>query len=196
MSEIKVDKISPQSGTDLAVGDSGDTITIPSGATITNSGTATGFGGGKVLQVLQATKTDVTSMASTSWADITDMTVTTGTLGSTSSKILVIADCITSGPSGVMAKLLRDTTDIGVGDADGSRERISFGSTDGKGGSMVEPWTIIWLDSPSTTSATTYKLQWRAQGSGTHYLNRSFNDTNNSSYTRSVSTLTVMEIGV
>ncbi len=44
MSEIKVDKISPQSGTALAVGDSGDTITIPSGATITNSGTATGFG--------------------------------------------------------------------------------------------------------------------------------------------------------
>ena len=45
MSEIKVDKISPQSGTALAIGDSGDTITIPSGATITNSGTATGFGG-------------------------------------------------------------------------------------------------------------------------------------------------------
>ena len=44
MSEIKVDKISPQSGTALAIGDSGDTITIPSGATITNSGTATGFG--------------------------------------------------------------------------------------------------------------------------------------------------------
>ncbi len=44
MSEIKVDKISPQSGTALAVGDSGDTITIPSGATITNSGTANGFG--------------------------------------------------------------------------------------------------------------------------------------------------------
>jgi len=29
----------------LQIGDSGDTITIPSGATITNSGTATGFGG-------------------------------------------------------------------------------------------------------------------------------------------------------
>ena len=43
MSEIKVDKISPQSGTALAIGDSGDTITIPSGATITNNGTANGF---------------------------------------------------------------------------------------------------------------------------------------------------------
>jgi len=45
MSEIKVNKISPRTncGT-VQLGDSGDTITIPSGATITNSGTATGFG--------------------------------------------------------------------------------------------------------------------------------------------------------
>ena len=44
MSEIQVNKISPQSGTSITLGDSGDTFTIPSGATITNSGTATGFG--------------------------------------------------------------------------------------------------------------------------------------------------------
>jgi hypothetical protein len=44
MSEIQANKLSPSSGTALQVGDSGDTITIPSGATITNSGTATGFG--------------------------------------------------------------------------------------------------------------------------------------------------------
>ena len=44
MSEIKVNKISPRSGTTVTLGDSGDTFTIPSGATITNSGTASGFG--------------------------------------------------------------------------------------------------------------------------------------------------------
>ena len=43
MSEIKVNKISPRSGTNVTLGDSGDTFTIPSGATLTNSGTATGF---------------------------------------------------------------------------------------------------------------------------------------------------------
>ena len=45
MSEIKVNKISPRTacGT-TTLGDSGDTFTIPSGVTITNSGTATGFG--------------------------------------------------------------------------------------------------------------------------------------------------------
>jgi len=44
MSEVKVNKISPRSGTDVQLGDSGDTITIPSGATIVNSGSASGFG--------------------------------------------------------------------------------------------------------------------------------------------------------
>ena len=61
MSEVKVNKISPRSGTGVQLGDSGDTITIPAGAnatlggagstinipagaTITNSGTAAGFG--------------------------------------------------------------------------------------------------------------------------------------------------------
>ena len=44
MSTLNVDKVDPSTGTALEIGSSGDTITIPSGATITNSGTATGFG--------------------------------------------------------------------------------------------------------------------------------------------------------
>ena len=44
MSEIKVNKTSPRSGTTVTLGDSGDTFTIPSGATISNAGTAAGFG--------------------------------------------------------------------------------------------------------------------------------------------------------
>jgi hypothetical protein len=45
MSEIKVNKISPkQTCTTVTLGDSGDTFIIPSGVTITNNGTQTGFG--------------------------------------------------------------------------------------------------------------------------------------------------------
>ena len=44
MATLFVDKVDPQSGTSLEIGSSGDTITIPSGATITNNGTQTGFG--------------------------------------------------------------------------------------------------------------------------------------------------------
>ena len=43
--ELKTNKISPASGTAFTFGDSGDTFTIPSGVTITNNGTQTGFGG-------------------------------------------------------------------------------------------------------------------------------------------------------
>jgi len=45
MSEVKVNKISPRTncGT-TTLGDSGDTFTIPAGVSITNSGTASGFG--------------------------------------------------------------------------------------------------------------------------------------------------------
>ena len=43
MSELKVNKISPATGTTFTLGDSGDTFNIPSGATVANSGTATGF---------------------------------------------------------------------------------------------------------------------------------------------------------
>ena len=43
MSKIEVDQVDPQSGTTLTLGTSGDTVTIPSGVTLANNGTATGF---------------------------------------------------------------------------------------------------------------------------------------------------------
>ena len=44
MSEIKVNKVSSRTGNAVTLGTSGDTFTIPAGVTLTNSGTATGFG--------------------------------------------------------------------------------------------------------------------------------------------------------
>tara|TARA_Y100001938_G_scaffold143958_1_gene217657 strand:- start:56 stop:1444 length:1389 start_codon:yes stop_codon:yes gene_type:complete len=44
MSEIKVNKLSSRTGNAVTLGTSGDTLTIPAGVTLTNSGTATGFG--------------------------------------------------------------------------------------------------------------------------------------------------------
>ena len=43
-SQIKVNEIIKQSGSSITIGESGTTVSIPSGATIANSGTATGFG--------------------------------------------------------------------------------------------------------------------------------------------------------
>ena len=50
MSEIKVNKITPRAACGTTqLGDSGDTFTVPAGATISNLGTATGFGGTGVV---------------------------------------------------------------------------------------------------------------------------------------------------
>jgi hypothetical protein len=43
MSEVRVNKLSPRSGTTVTLGDSGDTITLPAGVTLANSGTFTNF---------------------------------------------------------------------------------------------------------------------------------------------------------
>jgi hypothetical protein len=88
MSKIEVDTIEPQSGTSLTIGASGDTITIPSGATITNSGTATGFG--KVLQVVSTTVSASRSTSSATYVDISGASASI-TPSSASNKILVLA---------------------------------------------------------------------------------------------------------
>ena len=69
-SEIKANKISPATGVAFTLGDSGDTFTVPSGATIVNSGTATGFGGDNTPS-FQARKTSTQStVASDTWTKI------------------------------------------------------------------------------------------------------------------------------
>ena len=72
MGTIFVDKLDPQSGTSLEIGSSGDTITIPSGCTITNNGTQTGFGGTNTKMFLAR----MTSNQTMSDAVATKMTMT------------------------------------------------------------------------------------------------------------------------
>jgi hypothetical protein len=50
MSEFKTNKISPRKGTTQTIGDSGDTLSIASGVTVTNAGTITtaGISGGTI----------------------------------------------------------------------------------------------------------------------------------------------------
>ena len=77
MSEVKVNKISPRSGTGVQLGDSGDTITIPAGATITNSGTASGFGDNLEWQSSIVTAATITVVANRGyWLDTSSNAIT------------------------------------------------------------------------------------------------------------------------
>jgi len=87
MSEVKVNKISPRSGTTVTLGDSGDTFTIPSGATINNQGTAVNFGATGSASWSTTVKTgDFTAVAGEGYfVDTTsgeiDVTLPAGTAG-------------------------------------------------------------------------------------------------------------------
>lgn len=87
---------------------------------------------------------------------------------------------------------MRDTTPIAVGDANGSRKQSTTES--GYQAAIANTSCMMYLDSPATTSTTTYKLQWASEASGTIYLNRSYTNTDNANFGTFVSTITVMEV--
>ena len=177
------------SGSSIVI-ESGATLDIASGATLDTTGaTVSGLTTGKVLQVVQTVKTDGFSTGSTSHIDITGLSASI-TPSSTSSKILVNVSVGTIDFSVAMYygfQLVRDTTNIGQGTVAG-KTASTFGGTGNAVRGRSASYTF--LDSPSSTSATTYKVQVRVE-SGTCYINYR---NNNSALTTS-STITLTEIG-
>lgn len=152
---------------------------------------------GSVLQVLQTVKSDTFSTSSTSATDITGLSVSITPTSSTS-KILVMYDVKTSMENFQMSLfLVRNSTAIYIGDAAGSRIRASSAicavpDPTGFWRSAVSQ-TSVFLDSPATTSATTYKVQCQVNA-GTGYVNRSGPDQDDVFRARTPSSITVMEI--
>jgi hypothetical protein len=192
MSKIEVDAIEPQSGTTLTIGASGDTITIPSGATLTNSGTATGFG--KVLQVVSVVKTDTFTHTSSTFTDVTGLSVAI-TPSSASNKILILAQLNvgTNNSQRGGINIVRTSTSILLGDTASSRTRTSM-AVQSMSDAQTFAGNIIFLDSPNTTSATTYKIQVSIEGSSSIHINKNHSDIDNATVYRGASTLTLIEI--
>ncbi|MCO5072105.1 MAG: hypothetical protein M9944_12945 [Rhizobiaceae bacterium] len=149
-------------------------------------------GGGNPANVGYTAKTDTFTTTSTTWTDLTGVSVSI-TPSSTSSRILILVQ-LTIGTSAASAyaraKILRGSTDVLLGAAEGSRTQAhAWLTSDAQPASMF----LMAVDSPATTSATTYKIQLQTN-SGTIYINRSESDTDNAVSTRGASTITVMEI--
>ena len=147
------------------------------------------------INVQSTIKTDTFTMASATFADVTGLSVSI-TPSAATSKVLVIVSIHLSGFAGAtnaFGKVVRDSTDIFIGATAGSRKRCTFFSHDNDGGHSI---TAAHLDSPATTSATTYKVQVSAQSASTVAVNRSIGDADSSSAQRTVSSITVIEVPV
>ena len=171
--------------TALPIGTAGQVLAVNSGATAPEWKTI--GGGGKVLQVVNATYNTSTTVASTTFAD-TGLSLSI-TPSATNSKILVFAEQSTYNSSTNQAtsvleiRLLRDATSIqdfkGV-------SYVNIGSTGGSNLLVRAP--ISYLDSPNTISATTYKIQGRVSSTA-NSAEAVFQ------VSSSVSTITLLEIG-
>ncbi len=201
MSEIKANKLSPATGVGLQLGDASDVITIPSNCTITNNGTANGFGGGKLLQVVQTVVTAATfSTTSSSFVDATGLTVTTGALATTGSKLLITVHATLAGsnsssdPAGRL-HVSAGTANPILGDAVGSRTQatsVMYSATNDHSNILSFSYLTPAL---GVTSAVTCKLEVRINNGATMYMNRQSSDADNSHSTRLTSSITAMEIG-
>ena len=173
-STIQVDKVQDTGGNTILSSNSTGTFTYSA---------ATGLG--KVLQVVSATVGNV-STTTTSYAD-TGLTVDI-TPAATSSKVLVLVNMVGlakgAANNSINMKLLRDTTDI-----------LEFAALAGYNNATtnnaVGGLGCNYLDSPSSTSATTYKVQWALSAGSTAYQIGAWY----SGSIRPLSTITVMEIG-
>ena len=199
MSTIEVNSIDKESGSTLTLGTSGTTVDVPSGATLDVTGaTVTGLSAGKVLQVVTVDKSDTYSLGTTgTWTDITGLSVAI-TPSSTSNKILVNFNLTAGYSTGTINvfRITRNGTPISIGDADGNRRQASTGYYPGVAGTDATHNNISYsyLDSPSTTSSVTYKIQVNIENA-TFYLNRSGRDSNSTTQDgRYSSNIILMEI--
>ena len=157
---------------------------------------------GAVLQVIQANTTTAQvfnsgSLNQTLWYDISGLSVTITPISATS-KILVQAAVSCAGSTdayNVNLKLVRGSTDVGVSNSYGNG---FFGTASMRSHTTYQITTlpIMHLDSPNTTSSTTYKVQMNNAGGSSYptYVNRTENIDNNSWRSGCISSITVMEI--
>ena len=158
---------------------------------------------GHVVQTLSDTSViteSTTSKASSNSFANSSLSITI-TPKSASSKIIVNAvvstGSSTSADGTTILRLIRDSTPIGIGNASGNRIRTGSGrGTNNQDSNTMLNIPLQATDTPNTTSAVTYTVQFAVRGTGnlTAYLNRSGSDADTSEYQRTSSSLVIQEI--
>jgi hypothetical protein len=156
---------------------------------------------GKVLQVIQVTKVDTQSFTGSgddspeTFNDITGLS-TSITPSSASSKILILANVLGGSSNNAFLSVFRGATNLASPTSPSGRTPAFAGDFYyDPNAALTRTYSIMYLDSPSTTSSTTYKLGITIWGNGpTVHINRSVSDTDAGYQPRGVSSLILMEI--
>ena len=155
----------------------------------------------KVAQLVTTAKTDTftASVAAGAQTAITGLSVAITPTSATSTILVVATVSMGTVASGQLPfySLTRGGSPIGVGAAAGTRQQATGGSgADISLTRSTSGGSITFLDSPATTSATTYAVNIGHTSSTTQtvYVNRSELDTDATNFYRTISTITVMEI--
>tara|TARA_R100001082_G_scaffold109317_1_gene86240 strand:+ start:601 stop:1128 length:528 start_codon:yes stop_codon:yes gene_type:complete len=172
------------------------TVTINGNGTITPTSAVQPTG--SILQVVQTVKTDTFTTTSGSATAITGLSVAI-TPSATSSKILISANIAQGNSSEEYSNLLYlykggSVLTAATGDAASNRTRTTATQRQGAGDNGHQVVSIEYLDSPSTTSATTYAIYVSTESSTTCAVNRTTYDADQSYLGRSISTITATEI--
>ena len=152
---------------------------------------------GGIIQIQSTTKTDTFSSSSTSFTDITGLSVSITPTSSTS-KILVTTSVIggsTTWTNLCAFRLVRDSTAICVGNSASGYTQATVGGLRGSY-DLNSGWyfTAHHLDSPATTSTTTYKVQGYVEANSFR-INAIGSDNSGAGWSyRGASTITVMEL--
>ena len=171
---------------------------MPTGSKISGADTGSLTAPGIFINAVSAVKTDSSSNASNnSFSDISGLTVTI-TPKSTGSKILLLCNIsLSSGDdaTGRSFRCLRNGSHIGGG-SDGSRTSVNFfGSPMSGDTNMAGTCSWHYLDSPSSTSALTYKIQMTGYNSGvTTWINTNISRGGQAYDAIATSNLTAIEI--
>ncbi len=160
--------------------------------------------GGKVLQVVHTTKTTIFSTSSSSFTDVTGLSASI-TPSSTSSKIQILCNTNLSseGASGGLLyfKIMRGIggTFVNIGESTDSRNgihaHISREANETATHISSTRHNILFLDSPSTTSAVTYKAQASTNGTNTLVIGAGGRSDTNSEDAKYAVDIILMEIG-
>jgi hypothetical protein len=181
LGDIEYRSSTANTNTRLGIGTTGQVLTVAGG--VPSWATPAAGGGGKVLQVIMGTTTTSATNSTTSYAD-TNLTASI-TPSSATSKVLVLVSqggvvrSNGNANNAVLLQLQRGGSSIAQISNEGLQTDTAFRQGD-------VTFNIAYLDSPSTTSATTYKTQFKNKQAAAAVYVQAANE---------LSTIILMEIG-